>query len=446
MESYVKLYRNKVRGWIFLNGNVSREADLVNMFKSRILNPEHTNPYINKTKKVLLVTAAFNRGEEHDDRHLIYMFEKIGIDPMWEGRFPTNIQNLSIWSMFEIFKHKEPWLYRRYTEKQDQIKAVKYDYYKKNHKYVNTIDRLTEELESTYDKLGLYEFYYYERLENSYEMFLVNLDENLRREKVKQLDRLSHSKKDLLKCKELKENLDHLIYKDAEIFNLIESIEKFFLEKSGVENSLLYKEQRDELAHRILTSATIFLFGGRVYVIVNRLRFYQLAEVFKKALDNGTNLYGISAGTLAMTDKFGLSFEKKVPGGYLRAADHGMGLVKNLWVYPHADDYNYIRETQRDELSFFALRHRQGTVIGLNEKSVLLCEEYFDEGDNTRYKRYVSVGEDPVLVFGEKGIRVELNYMDQILLNGSKFYKGYPCVATASEIEQLEKEAISKKI
>ena len=131
-------FENKAYGWIFLNGNVNKEEDLVNMCLKRIQNPETFVESLNKTKKVLLVTAAFQKGHEHHDRHLIESFEHIGIDAKWENGNPQNIQNLSVWTMFNDFKYKEPWLYRRYTEKQDQIKAFKQDYLIKNSKYVET--------------------------------------------------------------------------------------------------------------------------------------------------------------------------------------------------------------------------------------------------------------------------------------------------------------------
>ena len=154
----------------------------------------------------------------------------------------------------------------------------------------------------------------------------------------------------------------------------------------------------------------------------------------------GTNIYGISAGAICQTEKFSLNFEEFSAGGYLRAADKGMGLIRNLWIFPHANDYNYIREANRDILSFFTLRHKDGVVVGLSEKSVLLCEKYKDPIDGNIYKRFSSVGEEPVLVFGEKGIISELNKFDQIFIKGTKFYTNKNQVATKEEVKELESQ------
>lgn len=433
---FSKPFEDKVEGWIFLNGNVATEYDLVQMFNEQIINPQHKDPQINKSKKVLLVTAAFQKGHEHHDHHLITMFEKLSIDPKWNGPYPQNIQNLSVYTMFTMFKEKEKWLYQKYTEKQDQIKAIKLDYLSKNNDYVRIVHSLTHELQEKYPELSLYDFYYFHE---KYEKFPEFTEESTI-ERLENLKILSRNKYDLEKCKEIKETLDHLIYKDEEIFSICAHIEDFFLEKSGIKNCTYYKEQRADLNERIKSSASIFIFGGRVYVLVNRLRFYQLHEFFKEALKNGTNIYGISAGAICQTEKFSLNFEEFSVGGYLRAADIGMGLVKNLFVFPHANDYKYIMEADRNYLSFFTLRQKNGVVVGLSQKSVLLCEKYKDPIDGKIYSRFSSVGEEPVLVFGERGIRYDLEKFDQIFMPGTKFYINRNQIARAHEIEEIEKD------
>ena len=432
-------FEDKVEGWTFLNGNVRTESDLINMFNEQIVNPHHFDKKINASKKVLLVTAAFQKGHEHHDIHIIRAFEKLAIDPKWNGPFPENIQNLSLYTMFEQFQDKEKWLYQRYTEKQDQIKAIKKDYIGKNREYVHEIHGLCSKLKSKYPTLALYDFYNFYNYKDKIDILLDSKNKEIEA-KLKDVNKLARSSIDTDICKTIKETLDHLVYKDDEIFSTCQHVEEFFLEKSGVTNSSFYKEQREALKERILSSASVFIFGGRVYVLVNRLRFYQLNEYFKQAMKMGTNIYGISAGAICQTDRFSLNFEEFSAGGYLRAADKGMGLVKNLWIFPHANDYNYIMETNKDILSFFALRCEGGAVIGLSEKSVLLCEKYKDPIDGNIYKRYSSVGEDPVLVFGQKGIICKMNKSDQLFTDGTKFYTNRNQVAQKDEMEELEKK------
>jgi len=439
INKYPARGRSKVQGWCFLNGNVSREEDLVRMCKDTILNPEHSDENINRSRKVLLVTAAFQKGHEHHDRHLIDMFERISIDARWEGSFPSNIQNLSVYSMFNRFKEKEFWLYQKYTEKQDRIKAIKRDYYEKNFHYVEEVYRISGELVENYPHLGLYDFYYFEKYKENENLFVSNLSPESKEKKLLALRSLLTSPSDLSKCRALIDTLDHIIYKDNELFSLCRHIELYYLGKSGVQDSSFYREQREELKNRILSSASIFIFGGRVFVLGNRLRFYGLSKYFKEALLRGTNIYGISAGSICQTDKFFLAFERHFPGGHTSASDFGMGLVKGIYVFPHAEDINYIRDAHRDKLSFFALRHRPGISVGLTEKSVLLCEKYREPSDGNIYRRFVSTGDEPVLVFGEKGRRCDLYKSGQIILEGTRFYKGKNQVATGEDIYKMER-------
>ena len=78
-------------------------------------------------------------------------------------------------------------------------------------------------------------------------------------------------------------------------------------------------------------------------------------------------------------------------------------------------------------------------AVGLNERSVLLCETYRDPVDGRILKRFSSSGADPVLVFGPRGERHEMEPQSEILLEGSKFYECKPQLATRAEIVELER-------
>lgn len=441
---FSKPFEDKAMGWIFLNGNVSKEEDLVRMCRERILNPQNFDPKVNESKKVLLVTAAFQKGHEHFDRHLIDMFERLSIDARWECDFPRNIQNLSAWTMFNTFKERERWLHRKYTEKQDMIKAIKQDYLTKNSHYVESAHQTAKELGRTYANLTMFDFYHIEEFGETPEIFTTGVvNKEQADKKMADVESLYKNCLDRDLCKELRATIDHIIFKDDEVFSLCKYIEDYFLESSGIANSQLYQEQRHDLKERILSSASIFIFGGRTYVLVNRMRFYRLGEFIKEALNQGTNIYGISAGTLCQMHKFYLNLERFAQGGYLRAADMGMGIVEGLWVTPHAEDYIYIREAHPDALSFFSLRQRNGVMVGLSERSVLLFERYKDPLDGTIYRRYTSIGEEPVLVFGIRGIKHEMKPDSQLIIEGTKFFAGTNMVGDEEDIEELERSRMS---
>jgi hypothetical protein len=140
-----------------------------------------------------------------------------------------------------------------------------------------------------------------------------------------------------------------------------------------------------------------------------------------------------------MTDNFALNFEEQFSGGFLRAEDFGMGLLKNFWVFPHANDYEYITRADSSRLSLFAIRHFPDICIGLSCNSILRCER-FKEADGHEYDKYTSVGYDPVLVFGVRGKVGELNRGDQIITKGTKFYEGDSMIYTKDEVIKIYKK------
>ena len=121
------------------------------------------------------------------------------------------------------------------------------------------------------------------------------------------------------------------------------------------------------------------------------------------------------------------------------AADEGVGTVTGLRIFPHAHDYHpYMRSGNRNDLSFFALRHPQSITVGLNQASVLLKETYLCREDGGTYHRYTSVGRDPVLVFGPRGSRHEMHPGDQLLMPGTRYHRGHVQLARREEMDPLE--------
>ena len=82
------------------------------------------------------------------------------------------------------------------------------------------------------------------------------------------------------------------------------------------------------------------------------------------------------------------------------------------------------------------------TIVGLSANSILLCERYKDPIDQKIYKRYTSVGNEPVLIFGIRGIKYEMKKYSQIIIEGTKFYNGKPMIGEKEDIEELEKNLL----
>lgn len=437
----VPTFSSKAAGWVFQNGNIPNPRDLVRMFQDQILRPEHPDPVIDAERRVVLVTAAFTSGHELHDRHLIRHFEDIGLDAGWKDGFPTRVRNLAVWSAFKRWQKEEPWLYQRYTEKQDALLAIKRDYLEKNQSYVDRVFDNLAELSGTYRYLGLYEIFHLDEWRKDPASVLPHTPEAAA-SMSRNLETLEARSKDRKRADEIRRCLDHLIYKDSEILAAIAAVEGHFRECSGIQSSELYQKQRAQLEEAILGAATLFLYGGRVFVLMNRLRFYGLDRTLVEAVERGSNVFGISAGALIQTDYFFLAEPHGSPGGHLMAADQGLGLVEGLRVFPHADDYyKYIREASRNDLSFFALRHRECITVGLNQESVLLYERYRCQADRKVYRRYTSAGSQPVLVFGPRGMRYEMGAGDELLLPGTRHYDGTARLAWAPEVEELDYQA-----
>ncbi len=427
----------KIRGDIFLNGNVANERDLVQMVSRHVLEPRTFRDDLNATRKTLLVTAAWKKGHEFNERHVIGYLEEIGLDAGWRGGYPTNIQNLGLYTAFERFIKAEPKLYAIYHEKQETIKALKLGYFVKNGDRLTRVFADFGEFRRLIPGLGFFDLFYSIDDEKDLDFFTRDLDLAALNAKVKAIRDLHRNAKARGLARRIGEDLNVMIEEDRALYAECRRIENQFFESSGIERSGLYLEQRAEMEGRILSSASIFIFGGRVYVLNNRLRFYRLAEVFERALAQGTNTYGVSAGSICQTDDFALNFEKQFKGGFLRAEDHGMGLVRGIWIFTHANDYRYIVRADESMLSMFAIRHFPQIVVGLSRNSILRVRKYRDDAKR-EFMRYVSYGTDPVLVFGVRGRATKLAEGDEIVIEGTRHFNGENMVYTRDEIRALE--------
>ncbi len=437
------LFENKAAGWILMNGNIPDPADLVQQFAEHLRRPHHFDPEIDAQARVTLVTAAFDKGHELHDRHLIGHFEAIGIDAGWEGGYPTRVRNLAVWHSFNAWKAAEPWLYRRYTEKQDAILAIKEDYYTKMARYVYHAVDILADLTSRYPGLGLFELYHADDWipDTSTEPSDMTPDNDT---VMQGLERLQSRPADADLARQLRGHIDHLVFKDSEVLAACKAIEDHFRTASGIDRSELYLAQRERLWKTLLESGTIFIYGGRVHVLMNRLRFYDLHEAIREAVRRGTNVFGISAGSIIQSDTFSIALADAPSGGHQVAADEGVGTVPGLRIFPHAHDYHrYMRTGNRNDLSFFALRHPDSVTVGLNQASVLLKETYRCSADGREYHRFTSAGNDPVLVFGPRGCRHEMRCGDQLLLPGTRPFAGHVQLARREELEEVEQQCLN---
>ena len=67
-----------MRGRIFFNGNVRAEEDLVRAARPLLLDSRHQDPEVAESRKVVLVTAAWE-ANEHNEGHIKKALSKAGI-------------------------------------------------------------------------------------------------------------------------------------------------------------------------------------------------------------------------------------------------------------------------------------------------------------------------------------------------------------------------------
>ncbi|MCK5686775.1 Type 1 glutamine amidotransferase-like domain-containing protein, partial [bacterium] len=328
-------------GSIFLNGNVQNERDLFVLLRDYFINPTHIDEEIRENNMMLLGTATWKKGELNT-----HHIEDYAINQAITNKF----DNLKAYTNFQIFEEKEPKLYEKYHEKQIKIIETKKKYFVSNQVNVRTIFKLLKEVKQNHPQVNLWDVV---KIKD-----VLNESVSIQDLKSKNEDQIKHiltCPETIEKCNFARKLLIEIMDSDEEVFEKVIEIEKSYLENPEITENSLYLEQRQEMVEKIEKSASIVFFGGHTYVINNRMRFYQLGEPLEMALNNGTNIFGISAGSIFLMDKFHMNFDIGFPGGFLRAEDYGVGVVHHIVVFPHANEYDYFTEPKPDYLSFLAI-------------------------------------------------------------------------------------------
>ena len=397
-----------MKGSIVLNGNIRFEADFVYNFRHKLLSSIHIDPEVRKNKKVLLITAAW-RGNEFDEQHIKHSLQQIGIRSIIKDGFDVNIQNLSIYHEFNYFKKAEPALYKFYHEKQENIISVKEFYRKKNLSLVSILKAQMKQIKNEFPGTTFSEIMNY----------------NVQKETANLPEKDVREHRYHYYCRDIQYTLKHIRDMDNEMAIVSAEIDNYFFKKSNIAQNPTYQAQKKILEDRILSANSIFIFGGNVAVLMNRLNFYKLKDAFRKALANGTNFFTVSAGSDVLCDKiilFGwVDIENPDPRSEFEFFDHGFGHIQKITIFPHCLDR--IKTSDPDTLSYLAHRFDASVCVGLDQMSFLKLETYMDEND-VMYERYVSVGKDEgVYVFDKSGKLIVKEYGEELEIPGSKIYE-----------------------
>lgn len=394
------------KGSLFLNGNVQYEHDLFTLLEDYFKNPVHTDPEINEANNILLVTTAWRKTEF--DCHHVH-------DALVNMNISSNIDNLSAYSYFREFEKKEAKAYRQYHKKQIMLRRFKLPYYAENAVHIDEFfERLGIFIEK-YDQLDLDDIFKLAlALNNKAQDEFISDSSKAKQEQYKMIVQSQEDMEDVLW---FRNSIIHMSSLDRKLIRELRQLEEEFFEKAGIRKLPLYIKMREEMKERILSSAAIVIFGGSVYTLNNRLRFFDLGPVFMEALKRGTNVYGISAGTICLMKDFYMNDDLNRRHGFVASEDFGLGFVKSLNLFPHANDYPYLmdKERFRNYIAYLGLRTFHKIPVGLETQSIMKCDIF---RNNRRIERhFTSLGPEPCYIYLSNGDRVDLMKNEKLVIH-----------------------------
>lgn len=398
-----------MKGRIVFNGNIQLETEFIERFAEQLLESSHTNPQVRDSRKILMITAAWQK-REFDEKHLREKLYQIGHQPHYEGENDLNLQNLGIYNAFNQLREIDADLYQHYHAKQQVIQQVKLFYREKNSGLIRIFQNQLSLLRQTFPHISLAQVLAYKIEPGRQSLSDYNPWETLYH----------------YACQDIQASIEKLREHDQQMLKVCHEIDDAFFESSQVMQHPIYHQIREELKRRIASASSIFIFGGHIAVLYNRLNFFRLREAFRQALDNGTNFYTVSAGSMTLCDYLVVFDEdsKEWSGSGrmhdFELFDRGFGLVTKVQLFPHCKDY--IEMEDPDTVAYTAARFNRSQCVGLDQRSFLSMETYQEKG--REYERFLSVGQDEGLyLFGMDGKIQTKHYGDELVLPGTRAWE-----------------------
>ena len=220
------------------------------------------------------------------------------------------------------------------------------------------------------------------------------------------------------------EILNFLVEGDEDQAKMSEEIIQHAKINSGLLGNFEYHSKRKELIDRILSSNSIFIFGGSVVTLFNSLKFWELEQTLSEALMRGANFYTVSAGSIILCKKI-ITYSEFIKNNekvkHFDFFDNGCGIVTKIKLFPHCRDR--VQTDDPDNLSYLAHRFEGRVCVGLNEESFLLLDTQKSDSGKI-YPRFTSVGKkDGVYVFEPSGKKMRLDYGEQIVVPGTLIWE-----------------------
>jgi len=360
-----------MRGAILFNGNAESEEHLVRAAAPLLLGSRHGDPAISASRRALLVTAGWAE-HEHDEAHVKRALNDIGLGSAWDGGFDRALPNLSLLVELNELLQRAPELGESWRELRQAEQTARRFYLEHNAHLLALFRRTLAEAKALEPELTVPR--------------LLSRDGGPG-SGARPLARYALAR-------ELRQALRTLEANDDHLFELLGEIERRAFDSAGVVYHPGWRAARERLEQRILSASAILLFGGRLDLLLDGLRFFRLREPLAEALRRGAQLVAQSAGAMVLCERIIVYDDFAETPRDFQLYDRGLALVRDMQLFPHCMER--IQTDDRDNLAYLARRFRHHVCVGLNQRSFLLHELW--------PRRAMSWGaDDGVYVFGPEG-------------------------------------------
>lgn len=359
-----------MRGAILFNGNAESDEWLVRTAAPLLDPARHHDQAVARAKRTLLVTAGWAEHEHHED-HVKRTLNAIGLPSRFEDGFDRAHQNLSLLAELDAVLAKAPELAEAFRELRRAEATARRFYLEHNAHTIDLFRRTLREAKAEAPELELGSL----------------------------LSDLTHptGPRALVRhtlARELRRAFRTLEANDDHLFELFGDIERRAFDAAGALYHPAFRAAKERLEGRILSAGIIFLFGGRLDLLLGALRFFRLRDVFVEALRRGAQVVAVSAGAMVLCERVIVYDDFAETPRDFQLYDRGLGIVQDIQIFPHCMER--IQTDDPDNLAYLARRFRHHACVGLNQRSLLMLE--------LSPRRARSVGEDDgVYVFGPDG-------------------------------------------
>jgi peptidase E len=362
-----------VRGAILFNGNAETEARLLEAAAPLLLTSRHVDPEVAASKRVVLVTAGWGENE-HDEGHVKRALNDLGITSDFEGGYDRRLVNLSLWGELHGVFQAAPEIRDAWEELRQVSRTARAFYLDHNAHLIALFRRALADARE--------------------------VDPDLSVSGLAAVDVVPAGSRPLLRYalgRELRQALLTLEANDDHLVDLLREIERRTFDAAGVTYAPGWRAARERLESRILSASSIVLFGGRLDLLLDALRFFRLREPMAEALRRGALFVAMSAGAMVLCERVIVYDDHAETRRDFQLYDRGLSLVRDLQLFPHCMER--IQTDDPDNLAYLARRFRHHVCVGLNERSFLLFE--------LAARRATSQGtEDGVYVFDPEGRKI----------------------------------------